>query len=282
MVADVLSSTDLLSPMTRGFKHYFFTTLIVILGTCFGLQFVVRSSRYADMVMHSESFDANRTDFASGVAVWDAGWYANIVRNGYSFSPERQSSVAFFPAYPLLAYCLVQLTGLSAEAALLTVSHVALICSFMLASAYLVNRLRDAPAVTQEYVLLAMGLLPSTFYLRMMYTESLMLFFVILTLFSIQKNWPTWLIAIIVGAATGTRSVGVVLFVPLAMHILFSSPTWGTAFIRGGLFHLWPAGDCSRSYFINGASFLSHLLLSRRNRTGTSQVKALEAFPKKF
>src|SRR5947209_10799589 len=37
-----------------------------------------------------------------GWAQWDSGWYRSIVTNGYSYVRGRQSSIAFFPAYPLL------------------------------------------------------------------------------------------------------------------------------------------------------------------------------------
>lgn len=34
---------------------------------------------------------------------WDAGWYFDIAERGYNYSgPDRQSSVAYFPAYPAL------------------------------------------------------------------------------------------------------------------------------------------------------------------------------------
>ncbi len=33
---------------------------------------------------------------------WDAGWYLAIANDGYFYIPGSQSSVAFFPAYPLL------------------------------------------------------------------------------------------------------------------------------------------------------------------------------------
>jgi hypothetical protein len=36
-----------------------------------------------------------------GWARFDAGWYAHIATEGYSYSPGEQSPVAFFPAYPL-------------------------------------------------------------------------------------------------------------------------------------------------------------------------------------
>jgi len=35
---------------------------------------------------------------------WDAGWYAGIAKDGYHWAgPDTQSSVAFFPLYPLLS-----------------------------------------------------------------------------------------------------------------------------------------------------------------------------------
>ncbi|MDY7230408.1 mannosyltransferase family protein [Hyalangium rubrum] len=33
---------------------------------------------------------------------YDAGWYAHIATQGYSYTPGQQSPVAFFPAYPLV------------------------------------------------------------------------------------------------------------------------------------------------------------------------------------
>ncbi len=33
---------------------------------------------------------------------WDAGWYQGIATDGYHFSASQQSSVAFFPVYPML------------------------------------------------------------------------------------------------------------------------------------------------------------------------------------
>ena len=36
-----------------------------------------------------------------GWSRYDAGWYAHIATQGYSYTPGVQSPVAFFPAYPL-------------------------------------------------------------------------------------------------------------------------------------------------------------------------------------
>jgi Gpi18-like mannosyltransferase len=32
---------------------------------------------------------------------WDGGWYLHIAQHGYSYRPHQQSSVAFFPVYPV-------------------------------------------------------------------------------------------------------------------------------------------------------------------------------------
>jgi hypothetical protein len=40
--------------------------------------------------------------FAEIFAAWDSGWYWHIARHGYYYSPDAQSSIAFFPLYPML------------------------------------------------------------------------------------------------------------------------------------------------------------------------------------
>jgi hypothetical protein len=45
-------------------------------------------------------FDQDR--FVETFAAWDSGWYLDIAMRGYFFDAARESSVAFFPLYPLL------------------------------------------------------------------------------------------------------------------------------------------------------------------------------------
>ena len=40
-------------------------------------------------------------DFLDGWVRYDGGWYLGIAAQGYDYTPGRQSSVAFFPGYPL-------------------------------------------------------------------------------------------------------------------------------------------------------------------------------------
>ena len=55
--------------------------------------------------------------------------------------------------------------------------------------------------------------------MRMVYTESLFLFLILLTFVAMDRKWPLAVIGVIAGAATATRSVGVVLLLPFAWHV---------------------------------------------------------------
>ncbi len=46
-----------------------------------------------------------------GWAQWDSGWYSAIAGGGYGYIPGRQSTIAFFPAYPLAIRYLSALVG---------------------------------------------------------------------------------------------------------------------------------------------------------------------------
>ena len=43
---------------------------------------------------------------------WDAGWYGEIAKNGYWYTPGAQSPVAYFPLYPTVIHGLT-LIGLN-------------------------------------------------------------------------------------------------------------------------------------------------------------------------
>lgn len=201
--------------IATGAAHCYITTLIVLLGATLGGSFV-------DFCTEHPS--ASRSDFIGSLAAWDGGWYARIATDGYTYDPRRESSVAFFPAFPLLARGLMALTGMRAEAALLAVSHLFLLASFILAARYVRLRFAVNPQGRSDLVLLAMGLFPTTFYFRMAYTESLFLFLIIVALLGMESRWrPAW-IALIIGLTTATRPVGVALLLPFAIHLWPATP----------------------------------------------------------
>lgn len=60
-------------------------------------------------------------DAVLGGWLWyDAAWYVDIADHGYFYEPGTQSSVAFFPAYPLAIRGVARLTGDTALAAVVT------------------------------------------------------------------------------------------------------------------------------------------------------------------
>lgn len=190
-----------------GLLTYYTTSLICALGVSFGHDFLKSTPHVL----------ANRPGLINAFTNWDGRHYKEIVEEGYHYEAAKPSNVAFFPAFPLLARWLANLTGMSADMALLLVAHVSLAAAFVGLAAYLQRRFPEMPRLT-SYVLVVFGLWPTTMFFRMAYSESLFFLCTILTLYGIERKWPLILIALIVGFATATRSVGVCLLVPLAWH----------------------------------------------------------------
>ncbi len=203
--------------LLKVFGALYLTSLPVLLGLWFGFDFIPRRS-HANQV-------PERRDFLDTFGNWDGVWYEGIVTKGYQYDPVRHSNVAFFPGYPMLARAVHWITGMSARNSLLAVTTVCLAGAFTVASCYA----RGAwPECVQypEFVLLALGLWPMGLFLRMAYSEALFLLLLTSVLWGLQRQWPMWLLAVIAGAATGTRSVGVALLLPLLWDWWRRSSTW--------------------------------------------------------
>jgi Gpi18-like mannosyltransferase len=174
---------------------------------------------------------------------WDSGWYRQIALRGYYFEPGKESSVNFFPLYPLLVR--IFSLGLFDEKIVgFIISNVAL----LLAAFYLYKLVKidhgdtNLPSRTVFYFLIC----PVSFFFSIFYTEGLFLFVSIAAVYyARQKNWPA---ASVFGffAAT-TRNMGVFVIIPLLLEyfeVSFHSFKIDTKKIRRSL--LWlalvPAG----------------------------------------
>lgn len=188
--------------------YYAATTALVVLGVAFGQSYVQRAK------YHPASRDA---DLIGAFAVWDGEHYVRIADEGYSYDPERMSNVAFYPAFPLLGRAVARLTGWRTEYALLLVAQVSLLGSFIMLGRYVTARTGEADSV--QRTLLAFGLFPTTFYLRMAYTESTFILLAILVLYGMKQRWPVVVLAVLAGAATATRAIGVALAPVLLLHV---------------------------------------------------------------
>ncbi|MGH7138109.1 MAG: mannosyltransferase family protein, partial [Pirellulales bacterium] len=188
----------------NGVRCYFLTSFIVLLGAIYGNRFV----KFCD-----EHPNAKRGKLVRSLAAWDGEWYEKIATDGYSYSPDRQSSVAFFPAYPALAATVTAVTRLDIRVTLLLVSNLCFVVSLVLLAEYLSSSTSDA----RRNAVMAAALLPTTFYFRMAYSESLFLLFCVAAMLGIARRWPLMAIAAIVGAACATRPLGIALLLPFAM-----------------------------------------------------------------
>jgi hypothetical protein len=200
---------DWLSCLSTGFLYYYLTSMIVGIAVVLGHDLLPRSGHPL----------AKQDDALHAFANWDGEWYLRIVTSGYAYDATKPSTVAFFPAYPLLAWGLACATGVDPVVALLIVAHASLIAAFALTLAYVRLRFPDARQELGEYVLLSLGLFPLTLFFRMAYSESLFVFLVVLCLYGMERRWPLFLVAVLVGLATAARPVGLALLPPFVLHV---------------------------------------------------------------
>jgi Mannosyltransferase (PIG-V) len=147
------------------------------------------------------------------LARWDAVWYLRIADSGYGDSAPR---AAFFPLYPLLTRSVAAVAG-GSEAALLIASYAVSLAAF-LGALTLLHRLvslelgRRFAAPT----LLLLAVFPAALYFGAPYAESLFLLVSVGAFYAARTGRWAWAGAC-GAAASGTRSAGLLLLIPLAM-----------------------------------------------------------------
>ncbi|MBI3758801.1 MAG: hypothetical protein HY269_03500 [Deltaproteobacteria bacterium] len=151
--------------------------------------------------------------FLAAFRRWDGGWYTRIVKNGYEWSgADHQSSVAFFPLYPLVTKIVSVLVLGNVALALLVVSNV----SFLLYLSYLYRlAARDFDAGVAERSVLYVAIFGLAVFFSADYAESLMLALATASFFYAREG--KWTAAIVLGAlTTSTRFAGLAIVFPLA------------------------------------------------------------------
>lgn len=142
---------------------------------------------------------------------YDAGWYAHIATQGYSYTPGQQSPVAFFPAYPLV------LRGLGALGVDTFLGGVLLtmVCGLAALVAFtLWARTRaDEASARDAGVLLA--LYPFAFFLYgAMYSDAFFLLLVVGSFLLLERGHLGWAV-LLAAVATAARPVAPALVVGL-------------------------------------------------------------------
>lgn len=144
---------------------------------------------------------------------YDALWYQQIATHGYALG---NSTVAFYPLYPLVSHITSLVLGGNIVPAELLVSSVAFTVGMWLL--YKVARLDAGPIAAQLAVLLTV-FFPVGFYLLAPFTESLYLV-LSLAAFWFARNGQPWAAGLAGFAAGLTRITAVFLVLPLAFEYL--------------------------------------------------------------
>ena len=127
--------------------------------------------------------------------------------------------MAFFPGYPLAADAIIALTGVSSRYGLLIASNLFLIAAFAFFSAYL----RKESLLTRWCSLAVLALWPVGISFRVAYSESMLLAVLALIMLGLARRWPIVVLAVIAGAATGVRAVGVAASAAVLLHLLMDA-----------------------------------------------------------
>jgi hypothetical protein len=198
-----------LATLGLGLGPFLLTTLAVVAGVAFSLEFIYCSS--------NPNPRPSGFDLVAPLANFGGYRYTRIARRGYSYDEGQKSNVVVFPAFPLVGRTIVAATGCEAGPALVVVANLSLAAAFVVIARYLRRRFPDDPELP-AFALLAIGLLPITFFFRAAYSESMFVLLVVVFLQGLERKWPLIGLALLAGLATATRSVGLGLFPPLLWY----------------------------------------------------------------
>ena len=151
-------------------------------------------------------------------AAWDGGQFMDIMDNGYQYQQNQISNIVLFPGYPILGQLVRKSTGLSSAASLLIVSHICLMVALVFY--HRMMRLRFGRDDLADVSLMALALLPTTFFWRMAYSESPFVMLEVLLLYGMQRKWSCARLAVIVGVSTSFRLVGLAMLLSVAMEFI--------------------------------------------------------------
>ena len=165
-------------------------------------------------IVHGTAFPvASETEMWNLLFRWDSNWYGRIAQLGYEFFPDKPSSAAFFPLYPLCVRLVLVISGAQVSLAGFLVSNTALLGAVVLLRR-LVALDFPAPSRVPERTVWLFLLCPVTFFYSSTYTESLFVLLSVAALLAARHR--RWALAGLAGALlTATRANGLIILVPL-------------------------------------------------------------------
>jgi len=193
--------------------------------------------------------------FAEIFAAWDSGWYWDIARRGYFFSPDAQSSIAFFPLYPVLMRAVAAPFG-GGDRATWIAGIVISLSAFALGLIALhrfTERIFGSREVARSTVLL-IAVFPWSLFFTRVYAESLFLLMSVLAVSRAHdRQW--WRAGLWGALATLARPNGILIGLPLILLALRDRP--GLREIASRWIQLTPVpaalvAYCAYAYMLTG------------------------------
>jgi hypothetical protein len=193
--------------------------------------------------------------FVEIFVAWDSGWYWNIATHGYSFTPDAQSSIAFFPLYPMLMRAAAAPFGGGAGATWIAgiVVAVAAYLLALIAIHRFTERFFGSREIARRTVLY-IAVFPWSLFLARVYAESV---FLLASVLAISRAWDGrwWQAGVWGGQATLARPNGILIGLPLALLALRDRPPLGALTARWSALAPIPAalaGFCAYNYWLTG------------------------------
>jgi hypothetical protein len=226
------------------------TVHVVLKGTAFLGNLLFPAARPRPFGMPFTS-----TKLAETFAAWDSGWYFDIAQRGYHWNPSGQSSLAFFPLYPMLVRAVAWPFG-GSDRALWTAGIVLSYACLFLGLAVL-HRLSERTFGDREIArrtVLYVAVFPFAYFFTQVYTESLFLLVSVAAVAAARASRWGW--AAFFGAlAALTRPNGILIAVPLGILALSGHPRTGELARRTAALALVPMGFgafCAFAYRLSG------------------------------
>lgn len=159
------------------------------------------------------------TGFWDSLNTWDAGWYLNIIQNGYGTSPmpDGTATWAFFPLLPAIVRFFWQVLGgdLNTVAGIvmsgLSVLMLAIVYRYLLVT----GRSRGEALGIQ--IFFSLGLY--SFYFALLYTETLYLLLLVATLYFLRTRKYLWM-GVAGALLSATRNTGIMVVFAIAVQVL--------------------------------------------------------------
>ena len=193
--------------------------------------------------------------FAETFAAWDSGWYFDIAQRGYYWSASGQSSIAFFPLYPMLMRALAWPFGGGDRAIWIAGIALSYACLFLgLAVLHRLTAKTFGDRETARRTLLYIAVFPFAYFFTQVYTESLFLLTSVSAVAAAVASRWGW--AGLFGAlAALTRPNGILIALPLGLLALAGRPRLAELMRRAAALALVPLGFgafCAYAFRLTG------------------------------